>query len=136
MASDALVQKSGTFSFVTEGIESALHRAREAAGEKHVRLMGADIVQQFLRPGSSTRSRSTWCPLLLGEGTRLFDNLGPNRIELDIIRVIESPEATHLKFQIAPYGIPTQMLGISAADNRSDRLQKDGIRQCARLFKR
>ena len=99
---DDLIQKSGIFSFVTDGIESALQRARAAAGDRNVRLMGADITQQFLRAGLVDEIQINLVPVLLGEGTRLFDNLGLNRIELEVTRVIETPEATHLKFQIAP----------------------------------
>jgi dihydrofolate reductase len=97
---DDLVQKSGTFSFVTDGIECAVQRAGKAAGEKHVRLMGADIVQQCLQAGLVDEIQINLVPVLFGEGTRLFDHFGQRHIELEQIRVIESPVVTHVTYQL------------------------------------
>lgn len=97
---DDLVQKSGVFSFITDGIDRALQRARDAAGEKNVRLMGADITQQFLRAGLVDEIQINLVPVLLGEGTRLFEHLSGRRIELEQTRVFESCGVTHLKFRV------------------------------------
>lgn len=97
---EQIVKKSGTFTFVTDGIESALQRAKVAAGGKDVRLMGADIAQQFLRAGLLDEIQINLVPVLLGDGVRLFDPIGAERIELESTRVIQSPGVTHLKFRV------------------------------------
>ena len=97
---EEIVKKSGSFTFVTDGIESALQRARAAAGEKDVRLMGADIAQQFLSAGLLDEIQINLVPVLLGDGIRLFDHIGAERIELESTRVIESPSVTHLRFRV------------------------------------
>ncbi len=97
-AREELVKKSGTFNFVTDGIESALQRAKAAAGEKDVRLMGANIAQQFLRAGLLDEIQINLVPVLFGEGTRLFDQIGTKYIELERTRVIQSSAVTHLRF--------------------------------------
>ena len=70
------------FTFVTDGIESALAKAREAAGDKRIGLMGANIDQQFLAAGLVDEIRIHVIDVLLGGGRRLFDQL-PKRIELE-----------------------------------------------------
>lgn len=101
-ARDDLVMRSGTFTFVTDGIEAALQRARAAAGARHVCLMGADIAQQYLSAGLLDHLHLHLAPVLIGAGTRLFDHLdldaGP--IELDRTGLIDSPHVTHLRFRI------------------------------------
>jgi len=99
-AREERVEKSGTFTFVTDGLESALQRARAAAGEKDVRLMGANIVQQFLRAGLLDEIQINLVPVLLGEGIRLFEHIGTEHIELERTRVIESPGVTHIRFRV------------------------------------
>ena len=97
---EEIVKKSGTFTFVTDGIESALQRAKAAAGEKDVRLMGANIAQQFLKAGLLDELQINLVPILLGDGIQLFEHLGTERIELERTRVIESPSVIHLRFRI------------------------------------
>lgn len=99
-AREELVKKSGTFTFVTTGIESALEKAKAAAGEKNIRLMGADIAQQFLKAGLLDEIQLNLVPVLLGDGIRLFEHIGTEQIELESTRVIESPGVTHLKFRV------------------------------------
>jgi dihydrofolate reductase len=89
-----------TFTFVTEGIESALAQARAAAGDRNVQISGgASAVQQFLRAGLVDELRVHVAPLLLGDGTRLFGE-GGEPIELEATRVLSSPKATHLRFSV------------------------------------
>ena len=100
------VQKEGgtTFTFVTEGIESALEQARTAAGDRDVALGGgADVVQQYLAAGLIDELQLHVVPLLLGDGVRLFDGALPGAPRaLECIRVIESPTGvTHLKYRAA-----------------------------------
>lgn len=97
---EELVKKNGTFTFITDGIKSALQRAKAAAGEKDVRLMGADIAQQFLRASLLDEIQINLVPVLLGDGIRLFDHIGTEQIELESTRVIESNGVTHLRFRI------------------------------------
>ncbi|MBI1881233.1 MAG: dihydrofolate reductase, partial [Chloroflexi bacterium] len=90
-AREKLVKKSGTFTFVTDGIESALQQAKAVAGEKNISLMGADVAQQFLRAGLLDEIQINLVPVLLGDGIRLFDQLDAEQIELERTRVIASP---------------------------------------------
>jgi dihydrofolate reductase len=95
------VQKEGgtTFTFVTDGIESALSQAKEAAGNKDVSLAGgAHIIQEFIKAGLCDELQIHLVPILLGGGTPLLTNLGDAKLEKT--RVIDSPEVTHLKFKI------------------------------------
>jgi dihydrofolate reductase len=100
---DTLVKEGGTtFTFVTDGIESALEQAKAAAGDKNVNIAGgADTVQQFIRAGLLDELEIHLAPLLFGEGIRLFDKMGPEHIELENMRVVTSPKVTHLRFRVA-----------------------------------
>src|SRR5438445_916825 len=87
-----------TFTFVTDGIESAVKQAQAAAGDKDVLIAGGgSTVQQALRAGLVDEMQIHVVPLLLGGGVRLFEGLGG--IELESTRVIESPSVTHLRFR-------------------------------------
>jgi dihydrofolate reductase len=89
------------FTFVTDGIESALRQAKAVAGDKNVLIMGgANIAQQYVQAGLLDEIRIHLVPVLLGEGTRLFDHIGTEQIELERTRVIESPSVTHFKFRV------------------------------------
>jgi dihydrofolate reductase len=91
--------KSG-FTFVTDGIERALMLARAAAGEKNVWVMGgANIIQQYLKTGLFDELHLHIAPLLLGNGTRLFEQNGNDLIELENIETIKTAGATHFKFR-------------------------------------
>jgi dihydrofolate reductase len=94
-------QGGTTYTFVTEGPEAALEQARAAAGDKDVLLAGgADVAQQYLKAGLLDELQLHLPPLLLGGGVRLFDQLGPDAIDLEVTRVIESPTVTHLRFRV------------------------------------
>jgi dihydrofolate reductase len=97
----ALVKGPTTFTFVTDGMESALVQAKAAAGEKDVCIMGgAAIDQQFIKAGFVDELRIHIAPVLLGAGTRLFDHIGTEPIKLEQTRLIESPLATHLRYRV------------------------------------
>jgi dihydrofolate reductase len=100
-AREPLVKDGGTtFTFVTDGIESALAQAREAAGDKDIVLGGgASIAQQFLAAGLLDELQINLVPVLLGGGSRLLDNLDPSAIALDCTRVVDAPGVTHLRFR-------------------------------------
>lgn len=90
-----------TFTFVTDGIESALERATAAAGHKDVSIGGgANTSQQYLKAGLLDEIQIHVVPLLLGGGIRLFDGSGAEQIELEKTRVIDSPGVTHLRFRV------------------------------------
>jgi dihydrofolate reductase len=100
-ARETVVKEGGTtYAFVTDGIEAALAQAREAAGDKDVLLAGgANVAQQYLQAGLLDELHIHVAPLLLGGGVRLFDDVGPDPIELETTRVIESPAVTHLTYR-------------------------------------
>lgn len=89
-----------TLIFVTDGIESALAQAKAVAGSKNIAIGGgADISQQYLRAGLVDEIELHVVPVLFTQGLRLFDNLGPDRIELETVRVIETPFVTHITYR-------------------------------------
>jgi dihydrofolate reductase len=91
-----------TFNFVTDGIESALEQAREAAAGKDVSLGGgATTVQQYLAAGLLDEMTITLVPVFLGDGTRLFDNLGKAPRRPEQVEAIEAPGVTHLRYRFA-----------------------------------
>jgi dihydrofolate reductase len=87
------------FTFVTDGVESAIRQAKEAAGDKDVVLCTASILQQALQAGLVDEIHVDVAPLLLGSGVRLFDHL-IEPIELETIRVIQAPHVTHFGFRV------------------------------------
>jgi dihydrofolate reductase len=100
------VQKEGgtTFTFVTDGIESALEQARSAAGDEDVVVAGgADVAQQYLRAGLLDEIQLHVAPVLLGGGVRLFDGSVPDAPRaLERTRLIESPTGvTHVTYRAA-----------------------------------
>jgi dihydrofolate reductase len=99
-AREPLVMKGGTtFTFVTEGIESALEQARRAAGSKDVALAGgAKAAQEYLRAGLVDEMELSQVPILLGGGERLFENVGTDLHGLELARTVAAPGVTHLKF--------------------------------------
>jgi dihydrofolate reductase len=95
------VKKGKTqFYFVTDGIESALKKAKELAGDKNVALHGGSAVQQALKAGLLDELHMNVANVLLGEGVRLFDHIGSEPIQLERIRTLETPGATHLSFRV------------------------------------
>jgi len=89
-----------TFTFITDGIESALEKARSAAGDKNVDVGAANVAQQYIRAGLLDEIQIHLVPILLGEGVGLFDHLSPNPIELERTRIVEAPGVTHLRFRV------------------------------------
>jgi dihydrofolate reductase len=88
-----------TFVFVTDGVQAALDRAREAAGDGDVSIGGgASVVQQCLAAGAVDEFGVDVVPLLLGGGARLFDHVGTVRVEQ--IRVVEAPGVTHIRYRV------------------------------------
>ena len=92
---------SSAFTFVTDGIESAVRQALAASKSGQVDLMGANVIQQGLRAGLVDELVIQVIPVLLGEGVRLFDQLGAEHIHLNRTRVAEGPSGvTHLFYDV------------------------------------
>jgi dihydrofolate reductase len=87
------------FTFVTDGVESALAKAREAAGDKRIGLMGADVPRQFLAAGLVDEIRIHLVDVLLGGGRRMFDVL-PQRIDLKQTELYEAGGVAHLVYRV------------------------------------
>jgi dihydrofolate reductase len=96
-----VVMEGGTtFHFITDGIESALEQAREAAGGKDVMLWGGgQVAQQYLAAGLLDELELHVVPVVLGDGARLFDNLRDAEVQLEQVRAVEAPGVTHLKYR-------------------------------------
>jgi len=101
-AREPLAKQGGTtFFFVTDGIEAALAQATEAAGGKDVSLGGgANAAQQYLAAGLLDELQLNVVPVLLGDGTRLFDGIAGADVELEPIRVIDAPGVVHLRYRV------------------------------------
>jgi dihydrofolate reductase len=96
-----LMQGGTTYTFVAKGIEAALELARAAAGDKDVGIWGgANIIQEYLKVGLLDEMQIHVIPVLFGDGTRLFEDLGGRRIELKRTSTIDTPGATHLRFSV------------------------------------
>ena len=99
-AREPLVLDGGTtFTFVTDGIQSALEQARQAAGGKDVSLAGgASAARQYFAAGLVDEMELSVVPTLLGSGERLFENVGDDLHGLTLVRTIAAPNVTHFKF--------------------------------------
>jgi dihydrofolate reductase len=99
---ETVPKEGGTsYTFVTDGIESALDQARAAAGDKDILIAGgADVAQQYLKAGLLEEIQLHVAPVLLGGGVRLFDGLGPDDAKLELADTIESPKVTHVRYRV------------------------------------
>jgi dihydrofolate reductase len=87
------------FTFVTDGVESAVRQAKAAAGDKDIAVGGTTITQQLLNLGLLDEIHIDLAPILLGEGKRLLDHLDQST-ELEITRVIKAPDVTHITYRV------------------------------------
>src|SRR3979411_1759326 len=85
--------------YVTDGIASATAQAKAAAGDRNVLVHGAYTAQRALEAGVLDELQIHQIPVLFGDGRRLFEVL-PSRVELEIVRVIDTPQATHLHYRV------------------------------------
>ena len=99
---EPVAKQGGTsFTFVTDGIESAVEQATIAAGDKDVSVAGgAKVIQQALRAGLVDELQVHVVPILLGRGVRLFEQVG-DPVELEATRTVGSAEVAHIKFRVA-----------------------------------
>lgn len=92
-----------TFFFVNDGIESALAKAREAAGAKDVRISGGrDVLLQYLHAGLVDELEIALAPVFLGEGLRLFEGIDQRKVGVEIVEAVHSPAVTHLRYAVQP----------------------------------
>jgi dihydrofolate reductase len=97
---EPLTLSDTTFTFVTDGIESALAQATEAADGKDVFIGGgAQIINEYLGAGVVDEIELHVVPILLGAGERLFDGVGPH-LKLEQLRAVEAPGVAHLKYRV------------------------------------
>jgi dihydrofolate reductase len=91
----------GVYTIVTGGIEDALKQAKAAAGDRYVTVMGgADTGQQFIKAGLVDELSIHLIPVLFGGGTRMFDHLGSEHIQLEHLGSDQTAAATHLRYRI------------------------------------
>jgi len=93
------VAKYPLVTYVTDGIVSAMAQAKAAAGDRNVLVHGAYTAQTALEAGVLDELQIHQVPVLLGGGRRQFEVL-PARVELEILRVIDTPEATHIRYRV------------------------------------
>jgi dihydrofolate reductase len=93
------VPDGGVYTFV-DSVEAAFETAKKLAGDKNILIMGADVPQQFLKRGLIDEVSIHLAPLVFGSGTRLFEGLGSEHTPLEIIEVIQTAEAIHLRFRV------------------------------------
>ncbi|WP_236792487.1 dihydrofolate reductase family protein [Amycolatopsis sp. GM8] len=89
----------GSARFVTS-VEDCAAQARAAAGDRAVMVHGASAGQSLLRAGLLDEMEIHLIPVLLGEGRRLFENLGAQHIELELVRQLRAPDVTHLRYRV------------------------------------
>jgi dihydrofolate reductase len=95
-AAQEWVREGSPFTFVTDGIESAVAQAKAAAGDKNVAVATATTTQQCIKAGLLDEIHIDLVPVLLGDGVRLFEHLGSSAVELEQIQVVEASGVTHL----------------------------------------
>ncbi len=97
---EPLTLSDTTFTFVTDGIESALEQAKEAAAGKDVLISGGgEIINEYLAAGLVDELELHVVPILLGSGSRLLDGVGPD-LKLEQLRAVEAPGVAHLKYRV------------------------------------
>lgn len=92
-------QGASTFTYVDD-VTKAVHIAREHAGKKHVAIQGASVAQQALALGLVDEVFLHVAPLALGDGVRLFDNLGDRPVKLQLLSVVDGPSAVHHRYKV------------------------------------
>jgi dihydrofolate reductase len=96
---DAFPPKSGV-TFVGD-IDTAISEARSAAGDKYVNILGASVAAQCLAAGVLDEVLVSVVPVLLGDGTRLFEHPGGKTLRLKQIKVLRTPQMTNLWYGLA-----------------------------------
>jgi dihydrofolate reductase len=93
------IPDGGVYTFV-DSVEAALEKAKKLAGDKDIGIQGANVAQQFIKLGLVDEIFIHLVPVLFGDGIRLFEHPGSEHIALETTEVIQTPEATHLRFRV------------------------------------
>jgi len=96
---ESSVSKYPLVTYVTDGIESAMAQAKATAGDRIVLVHGAYTAQRALEAGVLDELQIHQIPVLFGAGKRMFEVL-PSRVELEIVQVIDTPDATHIRYRV------------------------------------
>jgi dihydrofolate reductase len=94
----------GSARYVTDGIESCVAQAKAAASGRDILLHGAATAQECLRAGLLDEMELHLIPVLLGQGRRLFENMPPDHIELELLRHLDGPGVQHLRYRVRSAG--------------------------------
>jgi dihydrofolate reductase len=94
------VKEGSPFVFVTDGVEHAVAEAKRIAGDNGIAVGAPSIAQQCLKAGLIDEIQIDLVPVLLGQGIRLFDDLGSEPIELECTKITPGPGVTHLTFRV------------------------------------
>ena len=94
------VKEGSIFTFITDGIEHAIAKAREIAGDKNITIGGPSIAKQCLKASLLDEICIDLAPVLLGKGVRMFDYLGIEPVELEMTAVTANPDVVHLVYRI------------------------------------
>lgn len=90
--------------YVTDGLGSCVGRAKAAAGDRDILLHGAAVAQECLRAGLLEEMELQLMPVLLGQGRRLFEDMPPDHIELELLRALDGPGVLHLRYRVRSAG--------------------------------
>ena len=93
------IPEGGVYTFV-DGVEAALETAKKLAGDKAIYITGADVAQQFLKRGLVDEISIHLVPVLFGRGRRLFEHLDSEHISPEVMEVIQTAEAIHMRFRL------------------------------------
>ena len=88
------------YEFVTDGVESVVARARAAAGDKEIAVSGVEIGRVLLQSGHLDEIWIHVTPLLFGDGTRLYEQMGADPIDLELLDSVATPQAVHLRYRV------------------------------------
>ena len=94
----------GSVRYVTDGIASCVAQAKAAAGGRDIMLHGAATAQECLRAGLLDEMQLHLVPVLLGQGRRLFADLPPEHVELELVRALDGPGVQHLRYRVRSEG--------------------------------
>jgi len=94
------VKEGSPFTFVTDGVESAIRQAQKAAGDKDVVICTPSILQQAIKAGLVDEITVDVAPILIGGGVSMFDHLGTGPINLECVRNVQTQHVTHLAFRV------------------------------------
>jgi dihydrofolate reductase len=97
------VPEGGVYAFV-DNLETAIARAREAAGDRDISVMGADVGRQLINAGEIDEISMHLVPVLFGSGTPIFGEGVKEHVALERVEVIESPHATHVRYRVVREG--------------------------------